>query len=353
MEISIPDTTRGGAARHTEISNRKFEFGKIEIMKPKRSIGSLGWKEGNQSRRWFVAGLFALTVGCIPRLLANGTDNACLQTASDARAGCQASAQSDYETALGKCINLTDPKERRRCQREANADLADALDTCAGGFEVRQRACGKLGPDPYDPVIDPANFVAIIDNPFFPLIPGTTFTYLTPDQVNKDVFAVTHNTRVIDGVTCVEVHDSVYRNDVLTEDTLDWFAQDKEGSVWYFGENTAEFEDGLLATLEGSFLAGVNNDKPGIIMKAHPEVGDFYRQEFSLNNAEDFAETINLHASVKVPYGTFDDCLKSLETTPLEPDAREEKFYARGIGNVLAVDLETGERDELVSITTE
>ncbi|HEX4667743.1 MAG TPA: hypothetical protein VH207_14195 [Chthoniobacterales bacterium] len=218
---------------------------------------------------------------------------------------------------------------------------------------MRQAACEKLGPAPYDPVIDPANFVTTIDNPYFPLPPGTTFTYLTPDQVNKDVFAVTHNTRVIDGVTCVEVHDSVYADGVLTEDTLDWFAQDKEGNVWYFGENTAEFEDGLLATLEGSFMAGVNSDKPGIIMKAHPAVGDFYRQEFSLNNAEDFAQTISLNASVTIPYGTFIHCLKSLETTPLEPDARENKYYAPGVGNVLTVDLVTGERNELVSITTE
>jgi len=112
-------------------------------------------------------------------------------------------------------------------------------------------------------------------------------------------------------------------------------------------------EDGLLATIAGTFMAGVNNDKPGIIMKAHPAVGDFYRQEFSLNNAEDFGDTIDLNASAKVPYGTFNHCLKSLETTPLEPDAMEDKFYAPGVGNVLTVDLVTGERDELISITTE
>ncbi len=325
-------------------------------MKEKTGTGCFSWTNANQSRQWFVVGVLALEVCFTPQLLAkrsHESDNACLQTAADALAGCKASAQGDYKTALGKCVNLSDPKEQQNCVREAKADLKEALDTCAGGFEVRQRACGKVGPAPYDPVIDPANFVTTIDNPYFPLVPGTTFTYLTPDRITKDVFAVTYNTRVIDRVTCVEVHDSVYTNEVLTEDTLDWFAQDKEGNVWYFGENTAEFEDGLFSTIEGSFMAGVNHDKPGIIMKAHPEEGDFYRQEFSLNNAEDFAETINLNSSVKVPDGTFDNCLKSLETTPLEPDAREDKFYAPGVGNVLTVDLETGERDELVSITTE
>jgi hypothetical protein len=279
--------------------------------------------------------------------------NICLQTARDALASCNSRAQGDYQIALGKCINFTDPAERRSCEQQAAADLAGALDTCQGGFEVRQASCQKLGPGRYDPLIDPTNFTTTIDNPYFPLVPGTTFTYLTPNGAIKDVFAVTHDTRVINGVTCVQVHDSVYTNGELTEDTLDFFAQDRDGNVWYFGENTAELKNGLLATIEGSFLSGLNNDKAGIIMKAHPAPGDFYRQEFSLGNAEDYAETVNLNSRVVVPYGRFDNCLKSQETTPLEPDALEDKYYAPGVGNVLTVDLVTGERDELISITTE
>src|SRR5262249_59969637 len=116
--------------------------------------------------------------------------------------------------------------------------------------------------------------------------------------------------RVILGVTCVEVHDTVTLDGELSEDTLDWFAQDKDGNVWYFGENTHELEDGLITTIEGTFMAGVNRDKPGIIMKAHPAVGDFYRQEFSLANAEDFAETLSLNEIVTVPFGTFNHLLK-------------------------------------------
>ncbi len=250
---------------------------------------------------------------------------------------------------------LTSPtrQDGASCQQQAAADLADARDTCSGGFDVRRASCQKFGPGPYDPIINPTNFTTTIDNPYFPLIPGTTFTYLSRNGRIKDVFAVTHDTRVINRVTCVQVHDSVYTNDELTEDTLDFFAQDREGNVWYFGENTAEFENGLLATIEGSFLSGVNHDKAGIIMKAHPAPGDFYRQEFSLGNAEDYAETLNLNSRVAVPYGHFDNCLKSQETTPLEPDALEDKYYAPGVGNVLTVDLVTGERDELISITTE
>src|SRR5438128_654121 len=279
----------------------------------------------------------------------------CRQTAQVALAGCREVAQSDYNVALGKCVNISDPAARADCQRQAATDLSDALQTCQGGLDVRQVACEKLGPARYDPVINPANFVSRIDNPYFPLVPGTTFIYEDhfAGSLMRDEFAVTRNTRVIDGVTCVEVHDSVFTNGALTEDTLDWFAQDREGNVWYFGENTAELENGLLATIEGSFLSGVNNDKAGIIMKAHPAPGDFYRQEFSLGNAEDYAETLNLNSRVVVPYGRFNNCLKSQETTPLEPDALEDKYYAPGVGNVLTVDLVTGERDELISITTE
>ena len=328
---------------------------KIESTEKKPDRARFG--RGQRTRRSFASVMLAigtvLATSMVNPSIAIGAPNACQQTAVDALAGCRAAAQGDYQVALGKCANLSDPAARKACEKQAAADLADAQQTCQGGFASRTAACQKLGPAPYDPVIDPANFSTVIDNPFFPLIPGTTFIYLTPDRVSKDVFAVTHDTRVIDGVTCVVVHDSVFTNDVLTEDTQDFFAQDKQGNVWYFGENTAEFEDGLIATIAGSFLAGTNNDKPGIIQEAHSAIGDFYRQEFSLQNAEDFAQVVGLNSTVVVPYGTFTNCLKTLETTPLEPDASENKYYAAGVGNVLTVDLVTGERDELVQIITE
>ena len=121
-------------------------------------------------------------------------------------------------------------------------------------------------------------------------------------------------------------------------------AQHRDGNVWYFGENTHELEDGLISTIAGTFMAGVNGDKPGIVMKAHPAIGDFYRQEFSLENAEDFAETLSVAENVTVRAGTFHNCLKSQETTPLETDLLEHKFYAPGVGNVLTVDATTGDR---------
>jgi hypothetical protein len=311
---------------------------------------------GKRNRRGHLAVVSAAGVLLLLNLsgsavIAQGFD-ACGQTSQQAKSSCLEAAQSNYVNALGKCTNLSDPSARQACQDQALADLNDAQQTCQGGFAVRQTTCDKLGPAPYDPVIDPANFVTTIENPYFPLPPGTTLIYegQMPDGLERDEMAVTHNTRVILGVTCVEVHDSVFTDGVLTEDTLDWYAQDRDGNVWYFGENTQELEDGLISTISGTFMAGVNNDKPGIIMKAHPAVGDFYRQEFSLNNAEDFGETLSLNEVVTVRIGTFNHCLKSQEKSPLEPDVLEDKFYAPGIGSVLEVDRSTGARSELVRI---
>src|SRR5438477_1644421 len=313
------------------------------------------WK---RDRRGWLAAASAASVFLLLNLsgsavIAQGFD-ACAKTSQQAKRSCLEAAQSNYVNALGKCTNLSDPAARQACQDQALTDLNDAQQVCQAGFVVRQTSCQQLGPAPYDPVIDPANFVTTIDNPNFPLQPGTTFIYEDHFGGNlmRDEFAVTHNTRVLDGVTCVEVHDSVFTNGVLTEDTLDWFAQDRDGNVWYFGENTHELEDGLITTIAGTFMGGVNGDKPGIIMKAHPAVGDFYRQEFSLNNAEDFAQTLSLNEVVTTRARTFNHCLKSEETTPLEPDLLEDKFYAPGVGNVLTVDVHTGAKSELLRIVT-
>jgi hypothetical protein len=314
------------------------------------------WKRNRRGHLVAVsaAGVLLLLNLSESAVIAQGFD-ACARTSQEAKRSCLEAAQSNYVNTLGKCTNLSDPSARQGCQDQALADLKDAQQTCQAGFVVRQTACGTFGPAPYNPVIDPANFVSTIDNPYFPLQPGTTFIYegLMPDGFERDEVAVTHNTRVILGVTCVEVHDSVFTDGVLTEDTLDWYAQDKDGNVWYFGENTHELEDGLITTIEGTFMAGVNGDKPGIIMKAHPAVGDFYRQEFSLNNAEDFAQTLSLDEVVRVRIGTFNHCLKSEESTPLEPDVVEDKFYAPEVGTVLEVDLSTGARSDLVQIIRE
>lgn len=285
---------------------------------------------------------------------ASGTDF-CQQTSEHALRSCLTGAKSDYELALGNCENFADPAARKTCQQEAAAVLKDAEQTCQAQFEARQALCERLGGAPYDPVIDPANFGGPIDNPYFSLPPGRTLVYKaeTTDGLKKNVVAATHNTRVILGVTCVEVHDVVYINGEVVEDTLDWFAQDKEGNVWYFGENTLEVEGGLIVSTEGSFMAGVDSAKPGIIMKAHPALGDLYRQEFVLGQGEDTEEVIGLDESVTIRFGTFDHCVRIKETTALEPDTTVNDFYAPGIGPVLDIEGPPEERLELVQIITE
>ena len=283
---------------------------------------------------------------------ATSDDNFCKLTSQAALRSCQVGANSDFWLAQGKCVNVSASAERQACKQQARADLKDALDLCNAEYSVRQDSCQRLGGQPYDPVIDPTNFVDKIDNPYFPLIPGTVFIYegQTQDGLVHTEFAVTHQTKQILGVTTVEVHDTVTTDGELTEDTLDWFAQDKEGNVWYFGENTMELIGGRPTTLAGTFTSGVDGAKPGIVMEAHPAIGDFYRQEFDLGNAEDFADVKSLSDAVTVSAGTFTRCLRTRETTPLEPDLTEAKWYAAGVGNVLTKDLTTGEKSELIRV---
>ena len=213
----------------------------------------------------------------------------------------------------------------------------------------------EVGDEPYDPVISPADFVAQIDNQYLPFTPGTTFIYEgeTEDGKERIEVNVTHETKEILGVTCIVVRDRVWVDGELVEDTFDWFVQDKAGNVWYFGEDSKEYEGGKVVSAEGSWEAGVDGAKPGIIMKANPQVGDAYRQEYYEDEAEDMAEVLSLNESVSIPYGSFENCLKTMEWTPLEPDVVEHKYYAPGVGVILEVAVEgEEERVELVEVET-
>ena len=214
----------------------------------------------------------------------------------------------------------------------------------------------SLGPptDPdYDPMIDAADFDGRpIGNPYYSLIPGTTFHYEaeTGDGFETNDVIVTHETKQILGITATVIHDQVFLDGELTEDTFDWYAQDVDGNVWYLGEDSKEIENGMVVGTEGSWEAGVDGAKPGIIMQANPQVAQRYYQEFDLGNAEDEATVLSLNASAVVPFGSFAGCLETEDFTRLEPGAREHKFYCPGTGLVLEESVGSSDRNELVAI---
>lgn len=198
--------------------------------------------------------------------------------------------------------------------------------------------------------INPADFVKTVDNPYFALQPGTTFIYENGDGSAANEFVVTRRTKVINGVTCVVVMDTATEDGEIVEKTFDYFAQDIHGNVWYFGEDTKEFVDGKVVSTEGSWRAGVDGAQPGIIMKASPQVGDAYNQENAPGVAEDRAEVLRLDAPASAPYAAFLQTLETLDTTPLDPESVEHKFYVQGVGQVLTEDVVTGEVEQLVKI---
>jgi hypothetical protein len=198
-----------------------------------------------------------------------------------------------------------------------------------------------------------SGFSPRVDNPWFPLKPGTTYVYrgVKDGQPSRDVLTVTHKTKTIAGARCVVVYDRLYLRGRLHERTTDWYTQDKSGNVWYFGESTVELDkNGHVTSTEGTWQAGRNGAKPGIYMPARPTVGQSGRQELYKKHAEDHFKVLSLHAEVRVPYVTSKNALLTKEWTPLEPGVIDHKYYVRGIGNVLEQTVKGGdERNVLVS----
>src|SRR5918997_2987021 len=199
-----------------------------------------------------------------------------------------------------------------------------------GGSSSEAGGTGESSQKDYAPHINPADFAITIDNEYFPLEPGTTFVCEGGAQHGE--MTVTSDTKRVMGVECVVVDHKEWENGKLIERTNDWFAQDKKGTVWYFGEDTKEYENGKVVSTKGSWEAGVDGAKPGIIMPADPKVGESYRQEYYPGEAMDMAKVLGLNETVRVPYGSFDQVLETKEWTPLEPGFSEKKYYVRGVG---------------------
>ncbi|MHA7276333.1 hypothetical protein ACX80O_07365 [Arthrobacter sp. Hz1] len=205
--------------------------------------------------------------------------------------------------------------------------------------------------------LDPSTFTTDIDNPYWPMKPGTQWSYRevggTGDTLSVTVIVTSETKKIANGVTARVVRDTVRRGDVIVEDTIDWYAQDAAGAIWYLGEDTADFENGKLASRAGSFEAGVNGALPGIAVPAKPAVGMAYRQEYLAGEAEDNGEVLSVKAMAETPAGHFDDVLMTWDTITIEPDVGQVKFYATGVGPVLALGAAGGSgREELVAIDT-
>jgi len=186
--------------------------------------------------------------------------------------------------------------------------------------------------------IEPAGFTSVVDNPFFPMLAGSVWQY---EETNADGDVQTDRVEVLDqhrtvmGVDTIVVHDVAKDEDgTIVEDTYDWYAQDSAGNVWYFGEDTTSYDEGQSST-EGSWEAGVAGALPGVVMQSDPTVSESgYRQEYRAGVAEDMGQVIADTGKVTVPFGTFDDVIRTRDWSPLEPELIEEKTYARSIGVV-------------------
>ncbi|MEK6876659.1 MAG: hypothetical protein AABX63_04555, partial [Nanoarchaeota archaeon] len=205
----------------------------------------------------------------------------------------------------------------------------------------------------YNPQINPADFTTKISNKYLAFTPRTTYTYegKVEEGTERTEVYVTNNIKKVMGVNVIEVRDRVFLNNELIEDTKDWYAQDKYGNVWYFGEDSKEIIDGKVSSTKGSWAAGYYGAKPGIVMKADPKVGDVYRQEYYAGEAEDMGEVVALGIKIKVKYGSFSDCLQTKDWNPLEPGNEEYKYYcpdAKGL--VYEVGIRNGEFQQLIDI---
>jgi hypothetical protein len=296
---------------------------------------------------------------------------ACREAAKAQRSGCLAEAAGEHHLAGAVCSNGPSGQQGE-CNADARADRQEARELCRAQFDARVELCEVLGEGRYAPDLDPSHFDPdpadpSHPNPYFPLAVGNRWEYAGAGEL--DVVEVTSDTKRIDGLTCLVVNDRVSGESVVVEDTDDWFARRKDGAVVYCGEEVKDYETFAgddpvlpeLVSIEGSFKAGRDGALPGTQFLAAPQVGAVYRQEWSPNTAEDAARVLSTRyepgsdpeLDAHVPRALADllcdgDCVVTLEFTPIEPDSLARKYYARGIGLFLEVDVESGDALVLV-----
>jgi hypothetical protein len=240
--------------------------------------------------------------------------------------------------------------ERKATQERAAAPTGTAAQPSQA---PGQQATLPRGGEPVH--LDPASFSANIDNPYWPMAPGSRWIYRETDAQGNEQrieVTVTKETKRILGIDARVVHDVATRAGQVQEDTYDWYAQDAQGNIWYMGEDTKEYKNGKVTSTEGSWEGGVDGAQPGVLVPAHPSPGMAYRQEYYKGQAEDGAQVLSLGKKAEVPSGSFGHLLVTKEFTPLEPHLVEHKFYAPDVGPVMTITVSGGsDREELVQFT--
>jgi hypothetical protein len=229
-----------------------------------------------------------------------------------------------------------------------------ALVGCGGGSKSSSSGSSSLPHGTTPSKLEASNFTTEIDNPYWPMRPGSHWVYREVEngEAQRVDVTVTDRTKVLGGVSARVVHDQVTRKGQVLEDTYDWYAQDSDGNLWYFGEDTKEYESGKLKTTEGSWAYGVDGAQPGVVVPADPKQGMSYREEYYAGHAEDAAEVLNVGSQVQVPYGQFKGAMLTRNYSSLEPTVEEMKLYARGVGPVMELLVSGGSgRTELLSYT--
>jgi hypothetical protein len=218
--------------------------------------------------------------------------------------------------------------------------------------QIQLQRTGPTGP-PYHPKIVPASFTTNFTNHYWPLKPGAMWTYngLKDGQPEHVVIVVTKTPRTVFGVRCVTVVDTVTINGSLEEKTTDWYAQDRTGAVWYFGEDSKDYKNGAVSSTQGTWEAGVDGALPGVIIQGAPKPGPTYRQEYRPGVAEDMARVLTTNAVQTVPAGTFHGVVETYDTDPLNPDKKETKFFAPGVGPVHTIRVGGTHHEEIKLIS--
>ncbi|MGB5164257.1 MAG: hypothetical protein WBN09_08760 [Woeseiaceae bacterium] len=300
----------------------------------------------------------------------------CSAAAGASNLACNFAAKDDLFTERAICMDSPDD-DLATCLDDARAQYDDVLDECGEIFEAQQDVCDATDDAAHNPefggdfaasFVNPLQIGISVDpNPWFPLVQGNQWVYEGSFEEDGEIVTETitvtvlNETKFIDGVTCLVVRDVVEVDGQLLEDTDDWFAQDLDGNVWYCGEEVKDYEwfDGdepplpELVSDDGSFKAGRDGDKGGVLLPMTPVVGDLFRQELSIGNAEDIMEVVAIDGTEAATAAACDgDCLITFDFSPLDPEALENKYYAPGVGLILEVDLTTGDRVELIDFTS-